>query len=452
MCACVQKNTRLEQPQLDVASSYSASTSSTPISTPMTPHTPMTMHSVLPHYNMNVNMDFGHPYPASFPIHHLMDPHQGMFTPNMQPQGPQCTAPETIELRGPDIRREHNQSPLVDRTSRWVANNQNSHVRSNSNDIFPFLQHEHYFNENMNPFLPAVVAHSQALPKPEREACYRYLSEAVGPAQGVQESVGTYRAYMTQQVQTYYDRFVPGQSAPGPQVIPKIPTSLPPPSIAIHSHSLPSVPHTPLVHQDVSRHIPVHNQRRSSSDSTQCFQDLPDTPNFEWTHWLLHNQMQPPNPTPSSMSNMSTPAISASMSSTTNTSLTWPWSASQSFGTEEESSLEISDILESPVLRTRNNTCVHSSSPAGPDINQFAHISKSGEKLPTPPPIQSSDVCLGISAGSGDQDALVYPEEKPLGHTIRHPASFSMSLHAAKFNKTENPASPQILNTSPTST
>ena len=421
----------MELSQVEATSSYSASTCSTPISTPITPHTPMGFQPAL-----SGQTEHGIPHYASS-LHHFLDPPlQTTFVVNMQSQGGRPVIAQAVDLPSQVIQP----SPLVDRTSQWVADNHNTHTRSSTNDTFPFLQHEHYFNENMNPFFPAAVTHAQALPKPQREACYRYLSEAVGPAQGVQESVGTYRAYMTQQVQTYYDRLLPGQPNRIPQAVSKIPASLPPPPVAIHSQSLPSVQY---LHQNDPRSVTYSTQRRGSSESVQSSQEMPNTPkvpNAEWNYWLVQNQAQALNANSTPSSTMSTPALTASLSSTTNHSLAWPWSSSQNFGAEEESSLEISDILESPVLRTRNNTRNDAlvCSP-GPD-NKYAHISRLGTILPHQPAYHSPPLDPRSPAAKEVQQGLQHPPDDRVDRTIRHPASFSMSLNAAK---TQNGGSPQ---------
>lgn len=42
----------------------------------------------------------------------------------------------------------------------------------------------------------------------ERKAHYAWLDRIIGPASGIQESVGTYRAFMEHQREVYYDRLV----------------------------------------------------------------------------------------------------------------------------------------------------------------------------------------------------------------------------------------------------
>ncbi|KAH9858284.1 hypothetical protein C2E23DRAFT_174740 [Lenzites betulinus] len=43
----------------------------------------------------------------------------------------------------------------------------------------------------------------------KRETCYDTLSRVLGPAEGVQECVGTYKAHMARQLEIYYEEFLP---------------------------------------------------------------------------------------------------------------------------------------------------------------------------------------------------------------------------------------------------
>ncbi|KAI0375487.1 hypothetical protein BV20DRAFT_960657 [Pilatotrama ljubarskyi] len=57
-----------------------------------------------------------------------------------------------------------------------------------------------------------------ALGQREREKCYDTLSRVLGPADGIQECVGTYKAYMARQLEIYYEDFLPGTPAPVSEV------------------------------------------------------------------------------------------------------------------------------------------------------------------------------------------------------------------------------------------
>ncbi|OJT08462.1 hypothetical protein TRAPUB_645 [Trametes pubescens] len=52
------------------------------------------------------------------------------------------------------------------------------------------------------------------LDRTKREACYDTLSRVLGPAAGVQECVGTYKAHMARQLEIYYEEFLPCDSTP----------------------------------------------------------------------------------------------------------------------------------------------------------------------------------------------------------------------------------------------
>ena len=47
------------------------------------------------------------------------------------------------------------------------------------------------------------------LDKRQREVCYETLSRVLGPAAGIQECVGTYKAHMSKQTEVYYEDFLP---------------------------------------------------------------------------------------------------------------------------------------------------------------------------------------------------------------------------------------------------
>lgn len=52
------------------------------------------------------------------------------------------------------------------------------------------------------------------LDQTKREACYDTLSRVLGPAAGVQECVGSYKAHMARQLEIYYEEFLPCNSIP----------------------------------------------------------------------------------------------------------------------------------------------------------------------------------------------------------------------------------------------
>ncbi|KZT08609.1 uncharacterized protein LAESUDRAFT_44997 [Laetiporus sulphureus 93-53] len=54
----------------------------------------------------------------------------------------------------------------------------------------------------------------RSLSQAEREAIYDSLSSVLGPACGIQESVGTYKAFMMKQTELYYERLLSGDISP----------------------------------------------------------------------------------------------------------------------------------------------------------------------------------------------------------------------------------------------
>ncbi|CAL1694298.1 unnamed protein product [Somion occarium] len=424
--------------QVEVASGFSDSTSSTPVSTPVASCTP----SDLSASNPPLHYDYSGMHLLPFPIHCFFEsPSDPALHTSIQAQGSKPLYTEDLEPSG---RRVHNWSAPshLDRTTHWVAENQNQGRRFHyeSNNSLPFLQHEHYFDENLNPFLP--VTQEQSLPKIQREACYQYLSEAVGPAHGVQESVGTYRAYMTQQVSTYYDRILPDQRDSGHQVhsnqrmnpvpvpVPATPTGLP--------VSTSVIPPSTLYSGSIARPVTYQTLHRCASESLQTPQGKPSTPNLEYSNWLLHNsQIQQFAATASAPL---TPTVSSSVFSTpsnANSSINWLWNTSQNTSAGDSSgiSLEISDILESPVLRTRQNTRNDVGSPCSIAATSLAKISELMDQIPTAPPsslVNSPTLTEArnpIVDGFNDEMMLL---AEPFDPTIRRAASFSMSLRAVK--------------------
>lgn len=77
-------------------------------------------------------------------------------------------------------------------------------------------------DENVEPGLPPDL--SGLLSGSERQALYDSLSGILGPPNGFEESVGTYKAYMQHQTQIYYESLLP---SPAPFPIHKIPMASP---------------------------------------------------------------------------------------------------------------------------------------------------------------------------------------------------------------------------------
>ncbi|KAI0830798.1 hypothetical protein BC628DRAFT_1416300 [Trametes gibbosa] len=54
-----------------------------------------------------------------------------------------------------------------------------------------------------------LIDDTTVLDSTKRENCYDTLSRVLGPAEGVQECVGTYKAHMARQLEIYYEEFLP---------------------------------------------------------------------------------------------------------------------------------------------------------------------------------------------------------------------------------------------------
>ncbi|KAH8099713.1 hypothetical protein BXZ70DRAFT_211910 [Cristinia sonorae] len=163
------------------------------------------------------------------------------------------------------------------------------------------------------------ISYEQPLPQDQREAYYQYLANALGPAQGVQESVGSYKAFMTQQNQTFYDRLLPGPSA-----------LLAPCNTPVIS----SVSHSPV--------LPHDSFSRLSGPAP-----VPSSQETEYSKWLLYGRRSV------NSSVVSSPVTTPGLESP------WFWGGPPAIPSDPapvEKPLDISDILESPVLRSRHPT------------------------------------------------------------------------------------------------
>ena len=58
----------------------------------------------------------------------------------------------------------------------------------------------------------------QSLTKEERMEFYSFLDGVLGPARGVEESVGSYKAYMAEQSRLYFERLLPGSQYHMPKI------------------------------------------------------------------------------------------------------------------------------------------------------------------------------------------------------------------------------------------
>ena len=185
-------------------------------------------------------------------------------------------------------------------------------------------------DENAEPSLPPDL--SGLLSGSERQALYDSLSGILGPPNGIEESVGTYKAYMQRQNQIYYESLLPSPT-PFPAPSNKLPVTTPSAiRIPQAGHDVAPLPQPNMsgpvlatqysVHSFGSGALPTNEERKPSGRTTPA----------------RTNAMPLVHP--------STPA-SATIDSSR-------------YGTPHgyAHALELGDILESPLLRSRNPSAV----------------------------------------------------------------------------------------------
>ncbi|KAI0348118.1 hypothetical protein BDW22DRAFT_56368 [Trametopsis cervina] len=269
-------------------------------------------------------------YPPMHPAHHA--PY--MFSALPEYHGPPLPAGEPLP-----------KTP-TDRTSDWISEQQKIPYTPGPPQASPILEGAKDQIDCLSAMMP--LDNEQALPQPQREAFYQSLSEVLPPACGIEESVGTYKAYMTQQVQGYYDKLVSGSVpfsgydlspyslVPEPKVASSQPVyaSVPPPLF--------SVPYPPQMYRAPVPQPPASVYRTAIKG------------NGEFSNWVLYggrSQDARFAPSPSQ-----TPSLSET--ATTMSSTLWPSDSLHGHSRNRSSptSLEMSDILQSPVLKSRQNT------------------------------------------------------------------------------------------------
>lgn len=184
--------------------------------------------------------------------------------------------------------------------------------------------------ENEEPGLPPDL--SGLLSGSERQALYDSLSGILGPPNGIEESVGTYKAYMQRQNQIYYENLLP---SPAPFTIPMNKLSVTSPSalrVSQAGYDVTPLPQPIMPGPVLATQYSVHpfgpgaaqtsQERKPSGGST------------------------PARPNTVPLAHPSTP-----VSTTVDSSR---------FGTPHGYAhpLELGDILESPLLRSRNPSAV----------------------------------------------------------------------------------------------
>ncbi|OBZ79389.1 hypothetical protein A0H81_01261 [Grifola frondosa] len=193
----------------------------------------------------------------------------------------------------------------------------------------------------------------------ERETYYRTLSDVLGPACGIQESVGTYKAFMLQQMQIYYERLLPSStvSVPGQAKL-----SVSPAATRLSSKCASNLRSTP-----VSR----HNYAQAVRPSPPSLPTLGTYfENKENTRADFSGRL--PN---SGRSHASTPISSPAHTRLLASKPDGDLSSLGNNHTSASAELDIRELLESPVLRSRSaslanekQTLGEQSSPVPSDI------------------------------------------------------------------------------------
>jgi hypothetical protein len=228
----------------------------------------------------------------------------------------------------------------VDRTSHWIAEQQKiPHSPVIHDPALPSASGKAE-QEKLDVILPPD--NQGILPQHQREAYYRSLSEALPPACGIEECVGTYKAYMSQQGQKYYERLISGKTSSG-------------------SHPLPA--YTPLASSLVSSNassLPALASSGSLSSQSSSRRSHSVGPSNDRSKWLLYGSHSlPPGLVPSSSQ---TPSLSEA-TTTASSSAVWSHNGNDKHARElsAASCIDIAEILESPVLRSKNPTQIEPS-------------------------------------------------------------------------------------------
>ncbi|EED80221.1 predicted protein [Postia placenta Mad-698-R] len=200
--------------------------------------------------------------------------------------------------------------------------------------------------ENVNPML-ALVSQGY-LSEAERQAVYNGLSHALGPASGIQESVGTYKAFMMEQRQLYYERLIPVEVAsPVSDAVSESGLTVDSPAIMT-----PGSASTPYVQLQSTL---LRSEVSTSSPAVS-----------EYHGWLLGGSRSLPSSIVSSR--IHTPDLSSDAGP--NTSRFWAPEISDS--AYSSPALDLGDILESPVLRSRHPTAEQPKNPPTEHEQQLA--------------------------------------------------------------------------------
>ncbi|KAI0962324.1 hypothetical protein AcV7_001193 [Taiwanofungus camphoratus] len=209
-----------------------------------------------------------------------------------------------------------------------------------------------YYNETL------FSLHGQdSLSPSQRQAFYESLSDALGPAYGIQESVGTYKSYMLKQKQMYYERLLLYDTVCAATKAYSAGSSIVSSSVG---HNRPSMY---IAHS--AAEVPSLHQRHSQQTVSPKMQNVSDKDNTsEFSSWLLYGGRSQPE------SLVSSPAHTPDLSSDTGTDISQIWTTDDLDDSSESGAmLDIGDILESPVLRSRNPSSASEQLPFGDSVS-----------------------------------------------------------------------------------
>ncbi|KAF7794343.1 hypothetical protein EIP86_005477 [Pleurotus ostreatoroseus] len=258
--------------------------------------------------------------------------------------------PELMSPRLPSAEGIH-QVP-TERTSLWIAEQQ----RIAHSDVLatppPTCNRPRVVQVGSSPYTAPPPDSQPILSQPVREALYQSLIDVLPPARGIEESVGTYKAFMTQQVQTYYEKLTSngrhpssGSLAASTGVVPQA-TALPPDSSV---SSAPVHAATKIEYQSPLLYPPPEAFHPTRPTGVPI--------EFSNPNWLLYAGHQHPGAPGAAPSPSCTPALSETATTATSSGY-WLPDPFQTHARERTaaSCMRLNELLESPVLRSRNPT------------------------------------------------------------------------------------------------
>lgn len=240
----------------------------------------------------------------------------------------------------------HHSAQATNRTSDWISEQQKIPYAPGSLASPSLDSADATVTTSENIWL---LGNEQTLPQHQREAFYQSLCDGLPPACGFEESVGSYKSFMDQQAHGSYDRLAVGTSSYPPY-------EYPPFSFASTTRLVPLPASTPTPIPFTTSYPRTAHSGALPPPPLASVQRTPLAGTNEFSNWLrFSGHSQVPNM-------MSSPSLTPSLSdtNTSSSSLFWP---PDIFGTPSRRpsgpcpvSLDMSEILESPILRSRQTT------------------------------------------------------------------------------------------------